>query len=230
MSKFCENCGAEMEDNQTVCPKCANGAEAEKVEETTATAEEVKSNPTSSNKSETIKKVGIIGGIAAAVVIIIAIIASIIGSGWKKPIKNYVAGMNKCDSEKYLSAFPDFLKMKTTDSDLKDSKKNDEKTYGDNVKYSAKILKKEKISKDDLNNVQEYINKKYDTNVKVKKGYKVKIEEKTKGKDDYAYGTSTRYVYKIDGKWKMLNVSPETAKKNKDSKSSSSDYSSYLDY
>lgn len=228
MSKFCENCGAEMEDNQVVCPSCGNGAEAEKATETATATEEVKTNPTSSNKSETIKKVGIIGGIVAAIVIIIAIIASIIGSGWKKPIKNYVAGMNKCDSDKYLSAFPDFLKMKTTDSDLKDSKKNDEKEYGDNVKYSAKILKKEKISKDELKDVEEYIQKKYDTKVSVKKGFKVKIEAKTKGKEDYDYGTSTRYVYKIDGKWKMLNVSPETAKKSKDSKSSS-DYSSYLD-
>ena len=225
MSKFCENCGAEMEDNQVVCPKCQNGAEVEKATETTTATEEVKTNPTSSNKSETIKKVGIIGGIVAAVVIIIAIIVSIISSGWKKPIKNYVAGMNKCDSDKYLSAFPDFLKMKTTDSDLKDSKKNDDKEYGDKVKYSAKILKKEKISKDELKDVEEYIQKKYDTKVSVKKGYKVKIEAKTKGKDDYDYGTSTRYVYKIDGKWKMLNVSPETAKKSKDSKSSSS----YLD-
>lgn len=227
MSKFCENCGAEMEDNQVVCSNCGNGAEAEKVAE--PVAEEVKANPTTSNKSDLIKKVGIIGGIVAAVAIIVAIIVSIVSSGWKKPLKNYVQGMNKCDSEKYLAAYPDFLKMKTTDSDLKDMKKNAEKEYGDNVKYSYKILKKEKIKKDELKDVEEYISKKYDEKVKVKKGYKVKIEAKTKGKEDYDYATSTRYVYKIDGKWKMLNVSPETAKKSKDSKSSDYDYSDYLD-
>lgn len=221
MSKFCENCGAEMEDNQTVCPNCGNGAEATATE---TVKEEASTTKVSFKDPETVKKVGIIAGIAAIVVIIIAIIASIAGNGWKAPLKNYVKGMNKCDSDAYLSAYPDFLEMKTSDSDLKDQKKNDEKEYGDNVKYSIKFLKKEKIDKDELKDVQEYIEKKYDKKVTVKKGYKVKVEAKTKGKEDYDYGTSTRYVYKIDGKWKMLNVSPETAKKSKDSKSSSSYY------
>ena len=224
MSKFCENCGAEMADDQVVCSNCGNGAEAEKVAE--PVAEEVKANPTTSNKSELIKKVGIIGGIVAAVAIIVAIIVSLASGGWKKPIKNYVEGMNKCDSDKYLAAYPDFLEMKTSDSDLKDMKKNSEKEYGDNVKYSYKILKKEKITKDELKDVEEYIKNKYDKSVKVKKGFKVKVEYKMKGKDDFDYQTTNVYVYKIDGKWKMLNVSPETAKKNKDSKSSSS----YYDY
>ncbi len=222
MSKFCENCGAEMDDNQTVCPNCGNATEAEKVNG--ASAEDVKSTPTSSNKSETIKKVGIIGGIVAVVVALVAIIVSIIGGGWKTPLKNYVDGRNKCDSDKYISAYPDFLKMNTTDSNLKDAKKDDEKEYGDNVKYSFKVLKKEKINKDELADVEEYINNKYNEKVKVKGGYKVKIEAKTKGKEDYDYGTTFRYVYKIDGKWKMLDVSPEAAKKGKDSKSSSYDY------
>ena len=40
MSKFCENCGAEIDDNQVVCPNCGNGAEAEtlKAEETVVEA------------------------------------------------------------------------------------------------------------------------------------------------------------------------------------------------
>ena len=47
MSKFCENCGAEMDDNQVVCPNCGNGAEAQ-----TATVEEpIKETTTTSTSS-----------------------------------------------------------------------------------------------------------------------------------------------------------------------------------
>ena len=227
MSKFCENCGAEMADDQVICPSCGNGAQAEK--EAQPIVENVESNPTSSKKSELIKKVGIIGGLVAVVVIIIAILASLIGSGWKKPIKNYIKALNKCDGDLYEEVYPDFMKTKKSDSDLKDDKKEDEKDYGDNVKYSVKILKKTKISKDELKDVEEYVEKKYDTSTEIKKGYKVKVETKVKGKEDYDYSTSTIYVYKVDGKWKRIPVSPETAKKSKDSKSSD-DYSDYLDY
>ena len=95
MSKFCENCGAEMADDQVVCPNCGNGAQAEKVAE--PVVENAESNATSTNKSEMIKKVGIIAGLVAVVVIIIAILASLIGSGWKKPIKNYIKDVeDKC--------------------------------------------------------------------------------------------------------------------------------------
>ena len=49
MSKFCENCGAEMDDNQVVCPNCGNGAEA-KVEETVANATETTTTSSAANK------------------------------------------------------------------------------------------------------------------------------------------------------------------------------------
>ena len=215
MSKFCENCGAEMDDNQTVCPNCSNGSEStatvveEKVAETTTEEKKSVAN------NENIKKIGIIAVAAAAVIAVIIFIVSLVSNGYKAPIKNVVKGMNKSDAKVYLKAFPDFLEMdkSVTDSSLKDDKKDDEKTYGDNVKYSVKFLKKEKIDKSDLENVTKYIEKKYDKKVKVSKGYKVKVEQRTKGKDDYDYRTTDVYVYKIDGKWYNLSVSPETAKK-----------------
>lgn len=219
MSKFCENCGAEMEENETVCKSCAPKTEPEeaKVEEPVA------ENTTSSTnepagKSKDVKKLAIIGGgIAVAVVALIVLIVSIVGGRYKAPIKNYYKGLNKCDASTYMKAFPEFVNDKVNknldDDDLKDDKKDDEKVYGDNIKYSYKILKKTKIDKDDLKNVQEYVEKTYDEKVKITKGFKVKIEAKTKGKDDYSYGTMTEYVYKIDGKWYKMNVSPETAKK-----------------
>ena len=70
MSKFCENCGAEINDDVTVCPNCNTAVGAEKVAtEATNTA-----STTTGSKADT-KKLAIIGGgIAAAVIIIITII------------------------------------------------------------------------------------------------------------------------------------------------------------
>ena len=217
MSKFCENCGAEMDDNQVVCPNCGNGAEVAQETTTTQTVNtNTTSTSTSSDKKDTIKKVGIIAGAVAVVVVIISIIASIIGSGYKKPIENIVKGMNKGDSDIYLKAYPDFLKMnKTVDDDyLKKMKKEDEDddNYGDNVKYSVKFLKKTKYDKKDLEYVVDYVKEKYDEKVKITAGYKVKVEKRTKGKKDFDYGTSDYNVYKVDGKWYVLPISPEDAK------------------
>lgn len=219
MSKFCENCGAEINDNETVCPNCNQpvgvAATAETVEAKVEETVKTETASTSTDKKADTKKLAIIGGgIAAAVVVILAIIISIVSGRYKSPIKKYYKGLNKCDSDTYAAAFPDFLKIdeSVTDSSLKDEKKDDEKDYGDNVKYSYKILKKTKVEKKDLEYVQDYIKERYDEKVKVTKGFKVKIKDSVKGKEDFDYYTSDRYVYKIDGKWYVLSVSPETAK------------------
>ncbi|MBR3673259.1 MAG: zinc-ribbon domain-containing protein [Clostridia bacterium] len=217
MSKFCENCGAEMDDNQVVCPNCGNGAEAEaaKVEETVTEATETTTTNTSSANSNNLKKYGIIAGIVAAVVIIIAIIASILGGGWKKPIDNYFKGMEKGNLKTYTKAFPDFYndKVDLDDDDMEKLHDNLEDEYGEKIKITYKVTKKEDIKKDDLKKVQEYIEKVYDEDVKVSGGKEVKVKATIKGKDDEDTDTQKMYVYKINGKWKLLNgVSPDTAK------------------
>ena len=210
MSKFCENCGAEINDDVTVCPNCNTAVGAEKVAtETTNTAS------TSTDKKADTKKLAIIGGgIAAAVIILITIIVSLVSGRYKAPIKKYFKGLNKCDADSYVAAYPDFLKKSDSikDSTLKDRKKNLEKTYGDNVKYQYKILKKTKIEKKDLEKVQDYVNDKYKEKVKITKGFKVKTKQTIKGKDDYDYATDDIYVYKIDGKWYVLDIEPDDVK------------------
>lgn len=210
MSKFCENCGAEINDDATVCPNCntpVGGAAAQTVVEET-----VKVETASTEKKTDVKKMAIIGGaIAAVVVVIIAILSSLIGGRYKSPIKKYFKGLNKCDADTYVAAYPDFLKKDDTykDSTLKDRQKNLEKVYGDNVKYKYKILKKTKIEKKDLEKVQDYVKDKYKEQVKITKGFKVKTKQTIKGKEDYDYATDNMFVYKIDGKWYILDIDPE---------------------
>ena len=207
MSKFCENCGAEMNDNDVVCAHC--GPQAEPAVENT-----VNETSTSANSNNT-KNIAIIGGIAAAVVILLVIIFSIFGKGWKKPIDNYFKGMEKGKADTMLKAYPEFMDMdETIDDDyMDDSMDVLEDEYGEKIKISYEITKKEKISKGDLEDIAKYIDVKYEEDVKVSKGYELKVKVTIKGKDDEDTKSGKRYVYKIDGKWYLLDVSPDTAKK-----------------
>ena len=216
MSKFCESCGAEINDEATVCPNCGatvTGSQAQAQAETqTVASETVKTETASTGNNKDVKKLAIIGGsIAAAVIAIIVILSSIIGGRYKSPIKKYFKGLNKCDADTFVAAYPDFLKKDETykDKTLTERKKNLEKTYGDNVKYKYSILKKTKIEKKDLEKVKDEIKDKYKESVKVTKGFKVKVKQTIKGKKDYDYATDYMYVYKIDGKWYLLDIDPE---------------------
>ena len=215
MSKFCENCGAEIDDNQVVCPNCGNGAEEIKAEEVKTEATQTTTSTSSTAKSNNVKTYAIIGGIAAAVVVLIAIIISIVSGGWKKPIDNYFKGMEKGNLKTYQKAFPDFYndKVDLDDDDMDKMHDSLEDEYGEKIKITYKITKKENIKKDDLKKVEEYISKVYDEDVKVSAGKEVKVKATIKGKDDEDTDTQKMYVYKINGKWKLLNgVSPDTAK------------------
>lgn len=217
MSKFCENCGAEMEDNETVCKHCQSGTNTnvqsttqESVSDNTATVK----NDTSSAKTNNTKKYAIIGGVAIAIVVLLIIIFSIFGGGYKKPLDYRTKGMQNCDAEIYLKAYPEFIDMdKLINDDLLDTQLNrDEDIYGEKIKYSYKISDKDKVKKDDLEDVQEYIENKYKEEVKVSSGYKLKVKETTEGKKSDSTKTNTRYVYKIDGKWYLLDITPSEAR------------------
>lgn len=206
MSKFCEKCGAEMDDTAVECSNCAEKEVAAtteaKVEGTTA-----ETATTDSNKKS--NKTVIFAGIGAVVIIaIIVLVALISGNNYKKPINNFFKGMEKADLDKYLSAFPEFMEMDENfeQEDLDEMLEDLEDEYGDKIKISYKILDKEKIDKEDLEDLQDKIEDYYDEEVKVKKGYELSIKSTIKGKDDEESDTSTLEVYKIDGKWCILGL------------------------
>ena len=163
----------------------------------------------------------ILGGIIAVAAIVITIIAMIAGNAWKKPIDKIVKGIQKTDTEILLSAFPDFVKDELKDElnletmDKMFVKLGDalEDKYGDNYKISYKVVKKDKIEKDDLKKLEKAFNDNMDKNVKVSAGYKAKVKLIVKGKEDSYDSTSIMYLYKIDGKWSYLPVSPSEVEK-----------------
>lgn len=212
MSKFCENCGAEMNDNDVVCQHCGPQAEpaVEPVVENTANG-----TSNSANSMDT-KNIAIIGGIAVAVIVVLIIIFSIFGGGWKKPIDNYFKGMGKFNADKYEKAYVEFIAddMDIDDDSMEKMEDYFEDEYGEKIKISYKIKEKEKIKKDDLEKVQEYVEEYYEEDVKITKGYKVKVKATIKGKDKEETNTEDMYVYKVDGKWGIISesLSPKDAK------------------
>ncbi len=152
------------------------------------------------------KKIAMIGGIVAAVVVALFVIISLISGGYKSPIKNYFNGLQKCNSKTYLKAFPEFMKDdledKYTDEYLEKKKDNAEDTYGDKVKYSYKVIDKTKLSKDELKDSKKALEKLYkDEKINLKEGYQVCVKVTIKGSDKKATSYETFVVYKLNGKW-----------------------------
>ena len=205
MSKFCKQCGNQMADNEVVCASC--GASQEPIPQNiinSAAAEEGKS------KSGNGKFIAVI---VAIVVIILIVLKLIFGTAaYEKPLKNFFEGIEDKDGDKIEEAFPEFYGDKMTKlydfDDVADELYDRlEDEFGKNIKISYKIKDKEKIDKDDLEDIEEEIKDDYDEKVKVSKGYELELKLKVKGKKDKDEHTSELEVYKIDGDWYIMRTS-----------------------
>lgn len=205
MSKFCMQCGKEIEDSANICAFCGasqgggvnfDGSGAVK------------------NKNKAIAV--LIAAVAVILVIIIVLVNLLSGGGYKKPIDNMMKAMETGKGKYLYKTMPEFL----IEYEYEDEKKSDiydeldeimesitdalEGEYGDDIKISYKIKDKEKIEKDDLEDLEDSIKDEYDEKVKVSKGYELKIKMKIKGDDDKEEETATINVYKIDGDWCLM--------------------------
>ena len=121
--------------------------------------------------------------------------------------------MPKFVSKEYDSDDKDDLK-ETLENKLEDL----EDAYGKNVKISYKIIHKEKIDKDDLEDFQDKLRDAYDdakkSQTKVSSGYKLSVLVTIKGKDDSnTYTDESVYVYKVGGTWCTSGISLKTSTK-----------------
>lgn len=205
MSKFCKQCGNQMADNEVVCASC--GASQEPIPQNiinSVAAEEGKS------KSGNGKFIAVI--VAIVVIILIALKLIFGTAAYEKPLKNFFEGIEDKDGDKIEEAFPEFYGDKMTKlydfDDVADELYDRlEDEFGKNIKISYKIKDKEKIDKDDLEDIEEEIKDDYDEKVKVSKGYELELKLKVKGKKDKDEHTSELEVYKIDGDWYIMSTS-----------------------
>lgn len=159
----------------------------------------------------------IIAAAAVILVILIVLVNLLFGGGYKKPVDNMVKAMETGKGKYLYKAMPEFL----IEYQYEDEKKSDiyddldesmelitgmlEEEYGDDIKISYKIKDKDKIDKDDLEDLEDSIKDKYDEKVRVSKGYELKVKMKIKGDDDKDEDTTTIKVYKIEGDWCLMD-------------------------
>lgn len=196
---FCKFCGSEI-------PEGASCNCAESQAQAAAPAAEASA---SSNKTGLI----VVGAaLVIALILIISIISSIAGGGYKKPINEFEKALNKCDGERLAEC------MMTKDM-LKEAEDEDfdeldemlemlvefaEEEYGDDVKFTIKVDDKEKLDKDDLKDIEESYEDMYDEKIDVKKGYEVTAEMTVKGDDGKDSEDIELTVIKVKGEGWLL--------------------------
>ena len=207
---YCEKCGAENLDTAAFCEKCGNPMGA--TEGGSAPQEPVAfNNPIPSNVKTFMP---VIAGVAAIVVVLILALTFLKG-GPETPVKKFVKAMNSQKSELLLDAVPKQLAKYYKDEDeimdsldelVEDTMDSMEDEYGKG-KFSYKILDKDKLDKDDLEDFEDRLEDRLqaldidDDDVKVTAGYELTVKLTYKGKEDDESDKSSLYVYKVDGRW-----------------------------
>lgn len=207
---FCQKCGAKLEDGTKFCEIC--GAEQE-VSEAAAPAQAAPAAEKKPAKLDN-KMVGLIamGVIAVVAIVLICVIGSaLFGGGYKKPLKTIKKAFNaqSTDVEDYIDALPKFVgaayddgmdlvksidkksekEIKSFIEDaLKDFYGDTKDSLGKNVKLSYEITDKEKLDKDDREEIEEayasiidIIEKEIDVDITDKK----ELEELVEDYEDY---------------------------------------------
>lgn len=237
MAKFCNACGAQLDDNTTFCNNC--GAKLEAAPQTTTGAQApAKASKGLPKLDKNLLKIVIPA--AVAVIALIIVISIIVGNAYKKPIKKVVEGVNEQDDEILCDALPDFLIKKYDKADknygknvrekiknkIKSWEENETYDIGDDPEVSYEILDKIEYTEEELESIKSQIKASYDKKVDVTKGYSVALIITIEGEDgEYSYPEEVS-VYKIDGKWSVLDTSFLVSA----STSGSNDYDYDIDY
>jgi len=196
MSKYCMQCGKEVEDKANNCPYC--GA----LQNYSFENEKKKKDP--------------VVVIVAAVTLVLAVVIvvanlTILNNGYKKPIKNLAKLIETGDIDYLEESLPEYLLDDIDDDELdeiSDELKTFSKTFmGDDFDLSYDFVDKKEIDDDDLEELEDTVKEKYDEKVKVSKGYEVEVEVTIEIDSESKSQTNKINVYKIDGEWCLAHDS-----------------------
>lgn len=231
MSKFCGNCGTELQDDAVVCSNCgcnlapeaqpvaqpdANGtitAKASNLFDTLkAKLDEFLAKCKADTKFRNIS-IAIGAGAVVAIVLIVVLLCALFGNSYKSAINNYFDATFSGDFDAYRASYPDKIWKKMSDdatdkkefrSDFKDFKEELEEEFGKDVSFDYKITEVEEYDEDDLDDVRTAL-KLYGIPKKtVTEAYEVEIELTIEGDDDEDTDDTSLTVVKIDGDWYVL--------------------------
>lgn len=234
MSKFCGNCGAQLDDNAVVCGYCgtalsadaapatAPGAPNTQAPKASALAGIASKLPGGDNKQNIVK----IGVAAVAVIIVLALFIGIIPNftGYKGTIRKAFNAIEENDPEKFVKLLSSTKLEQTDDAseeDIEEMKEAQielygeifdsfleeaEKELGGDLKISYEIIKNEKYDKDKREKFFEEHFDDYDTDdIKAVREMKLKVTYKGDDKKKSTYVEF--YVIKENGKWRLYQFS-----------------------
>jgi len=205
MSKFCSNCGTQISDEERFCPACGTG-----------TATEPTASPAPIAKPNKKLFIGAVTvGAFFLFIIAIVLIVALAGGGYKRPIDNMVKGIQRGSWKTFSKAFPEDMveamekawRLGGIDGDefIEQAVEETEDTYGKNFKITYKILDKDELSEDDLDDLKDSLEIFGVDGDKIKKAYELEIEMTYKGKKDKDTEEETLIVGKIGGKWYIID-------------------------
>lgn len=215
MSKFCGNCGAQVEDDARVCGNC--GAVLSKDMAMPEMNMDQGGN-TQVNRKNNVRLIIMIAAIAAAAVIVILLAVRIVGdnTGYKGTLKKYFKGIQNCDATSILSCLSngdlEYFESSygndyedTASDDMDDMKDSFDDKFGSDYKVTYKIKSSRKMSKHDFedfrDNLEDYYN--FDTDG-ISQAMNVRVRYKIKGSDGSDSDTVSMVMVKDNGKWKII--------------------------
>lgn len=229
MSKFCKNCGAELNDDAAFCGRC--GTQAESCTSCSCCdACQTSPAPADTNgfagkinqfidqlKKKDKKALGILAGIAAALILIFVLVLCLSGGGPENALDTYFDVMYRGKISKVEKIAPEKY-WKSLDEDMDEIEDNMktlykmrirglEDEYGDNIKISYKITDKDEVTKNTLNEMKDNIKSKYDIPKKtVTDACELEIELTIKGDEDKETREGSFFVVKVDGDWYICDA------------------------
>lgn len=223
MSKFCGNCGTQLDDNAAFCTNCGVSLSSEtKTEASVVSSAKNVLNVVKEKSLLVINKMKndknflyTVIGVAAAVVLAIVLLCVFLGGGYKKAINNYIdatyygnykAAM-KCMPDEYWEYMEDELNVDLDDleDDFEESFENREENlkeeYGKRYKVTYKVTDKDVLDNDDLRDIKDELKKFGIKKKDVTKAMEVEIEYTIKGSEDKDTDDTTLTLVKIGNKW-----------------------------
>lgn len=210
MAKFCSNCGSQVEDGTLFCASC--GAKVETAQTPAGEPKKTFKKPDLKNLDPKTKKFAFLGAIAAVVILVAVLVVSLF-FGPKAVVKKYMRGMINENAKKVVNCMPSFL---WEDKDEKDEAIEDyqdmlEGMYSDYDKVKFEIKDVHKLSKNERETLESYLETLEETNdkykvgaIKVNKARIVEVKVTIKDGGDTIRKNMEILVVKYKGQWKVF--------------------------
>lgn len=197
MSKYCMQCGKKIDDNDMHCQFCGASQD---------TGFDNNLKPTNKKKKNDL--IVPIVAICSIILIILIVVANltIFNNGYKKPIEKLFDAFESGDIDDLEDALPEWF-IDSDDFDKKSLKKSLSLLADNDIELDYEEDKKEEIDDDELEKQEKNINKHYDENVDIDKGYNVTVNVLMSIKDNEISNNMNFKVYRIDGKWYLTHIS-----------------------